>query len=284
MRLVVTYFTGMSSIRLNTIFAYSLILVGSVFSIACHKSAMDQQPTNTPFTLNYGDSIIYLQPSSTDYIVSPKESREGTYTGFPEGIQIDEKTGAINVSKSETGLRYLITYVSPTGDSSQTKVVISGITFKDKLYYLSENDTIASPVYNASISRILPIDGSVFDEGNTANSGGCSVKTTNGQINLAETVRNGVFGAVPTNDAKQEFDILYRLNDDSKKSLNKLRVKVYYYETINDMTPDLIQTLQSRQDDGVFIGSRTMGISPSSTKALKAAKPRPPCIVVIAKK
>jgi hypothetical protein len=139
------------------------------------------------------------------------------------------------------------------------------------------------PIYNASISRALPVNGSSFDEGNNANSGGCSVKTTDGQINLAQTVRNGVFGTIPSNDAKQEFDILYRLNDNSEKSLNKLRVKVYYYETINDLTPDLIETLQSRQDDGVFIGLRTIG-NTISTKALKAAKPRPPCIVVIAKK
>jgi hypothetical protein len=277
----------MNLIRRNRVFVYFLMLTLAVSFMACHKSSIDntgQQPGDTPYNLSYGDSILYLQPSSDDYIVSPKESREGTYTGFPEGIEVDEKTGAINVSKSESGLRYLITYVSPKGDSSQTKVVISGITFKDNLYYLSENDSIAFPIYNASASRALPTDGSVFDEGNTANSGGCSVKTLNGQINLSETIRNGVFGATPTNDAKQEFDILYRLNDGSKKSLNKLRVKLYYYETVNDMTPDLIETLQTRQNDGVFIGSRTMGTPVSSDKALKAAKPRPPCIVVIAKK
>jgi hypothetical protein len=230
---------------------------------------------------------LYLKGQSEDYIVYPKEQRAGTYSGFPEGIEIDDKTGAINVSKSETGLRYIITYTSPAGETSETKVVLSGITFKDQLYYLSDGDSIAMPIYNANTSRVLPLSGSSFDEGNNANSGGCSVETTDGQINLAQTLRNGVFGTVPTNDAKQEFDILYRLNDDSKKSLNKIRVKVYYYETVNDLTPDLIETLQSRQDDGVFIGLRTMPNITSaitSAKVAKAAKPRPPCIVVIAKK
>ncbi|MES1222946.1 MAG: hypothetical protein ABUT20_46065 [Bacteroidota bacterium] len=269
-------------------FPYIFPFLAAVVFAACHKSSVtDNPPDNTPYKVSYGDSIVYLKTQSSDYIVYPTVQKAGTYTGFPEGIEIDASTGAINVSKSETGLRYLITYKSPTGDTSTTKVVLSGITFKDQLYYLSENDTVAMPIYNASVSRVVPLSGSSFDEGNNANSGGCSVKTTDGQINLAQTVRNGVFGTVPTNDAKQEFDILYRLNDQSNKSLNKLRVKVYYYETINDLTPDLIQTLQSRQDDGVFIGLRTTGNSDSTpipTKALKAAKPRPPCIVVIAKK
>jgi hypothetical protein len=109
----------------------------------------------------------------------------------------------------------------------------------------------------------------------------------NGQINLAQTVRNGVFGATPQNDAKQEFDIYYRLNDDSQKSLNKIRVKVYYYNTINDVAPDLMQTLQDRQNDGVFLGTTPVRfpLNPSTARTAlvqKAAKPRPPCVVIIA--
>src|SRR6185369_9020841 len=97
--------------------------------------------------------------------------------------------------------------------------------------------------------------GSIFDEGNGANSGGCSVKTVNGQINLAQTVRNGVFGTVPQNDAKQEFDIIYRLNDQSSNAKNKIKVKVYYYATMNDVAADLLQTLQERESQGVFLGN-----------------------------
>jgi len=236
---------------------------------------------------SYGDSILYLKNQATDYIVYPAEQRAGQYFGFPDGIEIDGATGAINVSKSESGLRYRITYVSLQGDTSTTMVVISGINFPDKFHHLSQGDSIAFPVYNASIERVLPVNGSNFDEGNLANSGGCSVKTVNGQINLAQTVRNGVFGTIPQNDAKQEFDILYRLNDNSDKALNKIRVKVYYYNTMNDVAPDLLQTLQDRQNDGVFFGTSAAPISADPTTlrtqlTLKAAKPRPPCVIIIA--
>jgi hypothetical protein len=250
--------------------AYPLlpVLMGG-FLLSCNKSS--NNPSG-PYNLSYGDSIIYLKAQSTDYIVYPSEQRAGVYSGFPEGIQIDDITGAINVSKSETGLRYRITHTAPGGTVTTTMVVLSGITFPDKFYHLSQNDSIAFPVYNASVSRPVPLSGSTFDEGNGANSGGCSVQTINGQINLAQSVRNGIFGTTPQNDVRKDFDIAYRLNDESGKSLNKLRVRLYYYNTMADVAPDLLQTLQDRSDQGVFL--RTTGTA-------RVAKPRPPCVIII---
>ena len=259
-------------------FAHTCILFTIITSLIVFSCAKD--PGNSkPAQFSYGDSILYLKNQATDYIVYPIEQKPGQYFGFPDGIDIDQTTGAINVSKSEAGLRYRISYVSPQGDTSTTMVVISGINFLDKFHHLSQGDSMAFPIYNASIDRVLPVDGSNFDEGNNANSGGCSVKTINGQINLAQTVRNGVFGVIPQNDAKQEFDIYYRLNDNSNKALNKIRVKVYYYDTINDVAPDLLQTLQDRESDGVFL---RIGSFARTASALKAAKPRPPCVIIIA--
>jgi hypothetical protein len=243
------------------------IMVGILLS--CNKSS--DKPTE-PYNLSYGDSIIYLKAQSTDYIIYPIERRAGIYSAFPEGIEIDDITGAINVSKSETGLRYRITHTAPDGTETKTVVVLSGITFPDKFYHLSQNDSIAFPVYNASVSSSVPLSGSTFDEGNGANSGGCSVQTINGQINLAQSVRNGIFGSTPQNDVRKEFDIAYRLNDQSSKSLNKLRVRLYYYNTMADVAPDLLQTLQDRTDQGVFL--RTTGTA-------RVAKPRPPCVIIV---
>lgn len=248
------------------------------FLISCSKNGDNN---DGPYQLSYGDSILYLKSSGGDYIVYPTSHKSGTYTGFPDGIEIDDLTGAINVSKSETGLRYRITHTATDGTITTTKVVLSGITFTDHYYHLSTGDSVAIPVYNASLSRILPVSGSSFDEGNTANSGGCSVKTTNGQINLAETVRNGVFGSTPQNDVRKDFDIEYRLNDESGKSLNKLRVRLYYYETMADVPPDLLQTLQDREDLGVFLRNNTASSLNETSRIEKEAKPRPPCVIVI---
>jgi len=242
---------------------------------SCNKSS-DSNQVPGPYKLSYGDSILYLQPSAGDYIVFPITSRAGVYEGFPEGIEINATTGAINISKSETGLRYRITHTAPDGTITKTYVVLSGITFKDKFYNLSQNDSIALPIYNASEARILPLNGSVFDEGGGANSSGCDVKTENGIINLAKSVRNGLFGNIPADDSRKEIDIIYRLNDKSGKSINKIRVRLYYYSSMATVAQDLLQTLQDRQTGGVFLrGGTTEG-------TVQTAKPRPPCVIIIA--
>jgi len=246
-----------------------LLAIALLTFISCNKD--NHQPT-TPYSFSYGDSIIYLRAQSSDYIVYPTEQRAGTYSAFPEGIEIDDNTGAINVSKSESGLRYRITHTAPDGTETKTMVVLSGITFADRFYHLSQNDSVAFPIYNANATRVLPLNGSTFDEGNTANSGGCSVQTINGQINLAQSVRNGIFGSTPQNDVRKDFEIAYRLNDGSGKSLNKLKVRLYYYNTMADVAPDLLETLQDRADQGVFL--RTGGTA-------RIAKPRPPCVIII---
>jgi len=246
-------------------------LVLTVFFISCDKNQNGNDPAPV-YMLSYGDSIVYLRSQSSDYIIYPTETRAGTYSGFPEGIEINETTGAINVSKSETDLRYRITHTSPDGIVTQTKIVLSGITFPDKFYHLSQNDSIAFPVYNANSATALPLNGSVFDEGNGANAGGCSVQTINGQINLAQCIRNGIFGTTPQNDIRKDFEIAYRLNDGSGKALNKLKVRLYYYNSMADVAADLLETLQDRETQGVFL--RTSGTA-------RVAKPRPPCVIIV---
>lgn len=264
----------------KTIIAAFILLATVVTWFSCNKPANVNEPPG-PYKLSYGDSILYLKQQAGDYIVSPTEHRDGIYTAFPEGIEIDDVTGAINVSKSETGLRYRITHTATDGTVTKTMVVLSGMTFPDHFFHLSLHDSIAFPVYNASPARTLPVNGSIFDEGNGANSGGCSVKTINGQINLAETVRNGVFGNTPTNDVRKEFDIVYRLNDQSGKASNKIRVRLYYYNTMADVATDLLQTIQDREDLGVFLRGATTQTINSSMKAAREAKPRPPCIIIV---
>jgi len=274
-RLVFTESKGPQMKAKKNIYTILVLFAVTAMWLACNKPADN---TTGPYQLSYGDSILYLKASGSN-IIYPTEQRNGVYTGFPEGIEIDEKTGAINIANSETGLRYKITHTATDGTITTTTVVLSGITFFDKFYRLSQNDSIAIPVYNASEARALPISGSNFDDGNNANSGGCSVRTDDGKINLAECVRNGIFGTTSQNDVRKEFDIFYRLNDGSIKSLNKIRVRLYYYNKMSDVAPDLLQTLQDRQTDGVFFR-----INNSATVDIvnRVAKPRPPCVIIVA--
>ena len=253
---------------------YHCFIVFAIVSMGLFSCTKDSAISGD-YKLSYGDSVIYMRASAGDYIVYPATHKEGEYSAFPEGIEIDSETGAINVSKSETGLRYLITHRATDGTVTTTKVVLSGITYFDKFYRLSQ-DSIAFPIYNASAGASLPVAGSVFDDGGGANSSGCDVKTVNGQINLAQTVRNGLFGAIPANDDRKDIEIVYRLNDGSGKSVNKLKVRLYYYTSMATVAPDLLETLAERQSAGVFLKGA------DGERFLQAARPRPPCVIIIA--
>jgi hypothetical protein len=130
---------------------------------------------------------------------------------------------------------------------------------------------------------VLPISGSNFDDDNTANTGGCAVRTDNGSINLAESVRKGVFGAIPKNDDQKTIEIKYRINDASGKSQNKLKVLLYWYETMADVPQYVWDILNDRTTEGVFLRGAGNSADPLSTSRLqRLAKPRPPCVVIVA--
>jgi hypothetical protein len=252
----------------------------------CQKPDVDPQtppvlnPPGTPpslLKLSYTDSIFYLKPTGTNIITPAPMNKPGEFFGFPDGIQIDPLTGAIDLEASETGLRYKIMFV-PTGstDTVSTKIVISGINFYDKIYRLSDGDTIARPIYNANGQSYSPglfgtgLNNS-FDDDRGCNNQGCNVSLTNGSINLAQSIRNGAIRSV--NDDQKEFTYYYKLDDPSQKTLNKLKVKLYYYNTAADI-PQYLWDIILIEHAGTILRS--------STVAQRAARPRPPCVIIIA--
>jgi hypothetical protein len=119
------------------------------------------------------------------------------------------------------------------------------------------------------------------------------VNTSDGTINLSQTLRNGLFGTQPQNGAQKEVEMFYRISDKSGKAQNKLKVKLYYFDTPNDITPDLVQQMDDRRD--MFIGLNPQppfiesyqyrkpsnGLMVASNSVTGTAKPRPPCIFLV---
>lgn len=270
-----------------------VIILMALFS--CKKDNGVNTDPNPPvgYKLTYGDSVFYINNQNSDYIIEPKQAKTGEYIGFPEGIDIDPNTGAVNVSKSETGLRYQITfYPDGSTDSFSTHIVISGVNFLDGFYRLTTADSIINPVYNGTAGNVVPgiNNGTIFDEGSGCNSVGCNVNTNLGSINLAQTVRNGVFGATPSNNDRHEFELNYRIADNSGKALNTIKVKLYYFNTINDVTPEVYDIISSRE--GAILGANPVsipfqgfttvnGITQATGHAKTIPKPRPPCIFIL---
>ena len=158
----------------------AVFLVFFLFVCACHKSVSDTQQTGSPgqpdsvlltktdspsapltpypqspltgcvSDPNYGDSIVYAQPTNgTDYIVSPVNNPgPGKYLSWPAGMVIDSLTGAIDISLSATGERYAIGFVKAgTTDTCLTSLVIGGASYMDSIYVLDKNQGQAAPYF-----------------------------------------------------------------------------------------------------------------------------------------
>lgn len=258
----------------------------------------------------YSDSIFYLRDQVVNYIVRPVTAQAGTYGSFPGGMVINATTGAINVNKSETGLKYRVWFVKAgTSDTCTRFVTISGVNFTSRVYDISLNDTLAVPFYNAIRTLGTPCtddddddddddeeedddddDACEFDDGSDDDDGdgtgdeppagqqvipqGVDINKLIGTINLKQTVANGVFGATPVNGTARSFRIYYRLNDASNRALNYIDVTLHYYTTAASVPTSLLSQITDKQ-------GATLRRAAPNAPTMDVRRPRPPDIVIV---
>ena len=239
---------------------------------------------------NYGDSIVYLKPKkSGDFFVVPVNNNgvNGTYFSWPEGLKLNKNTGAINLSQSETGVRYNIAFIKKgTTDTCVSQLIVGGITYLDAVYDLKKNDTLAKPVFNADPFTSPVCDASddtdypdnngngnnkcVFDDdspGQRANDKKLRVRTKSGIINLRKSVEDGLFGKNPKNGDSKMVQIRYNLNDASRKANQKISVQLVYYENVSDIPSQMQKDIDGKRAN-MF-----------NYKIIKG-RPRPPFIII----
>lgn len=246
--------------------------------------------TTCPNAPNYGDSIVYIKPKNGgDFFANPVNNIgvDGTYFSWPEGLRLNKNTGIINLSQSETGVRYNVAFVKKgTTDTCVSKLIVGGLTYLDGIYDLSQSDTLAMPVFNANPFGASVCDVSddtdypdnngngnnkcVFDDdlpGQRANDQKLRVRTKSGIINLKKSMEDGLFGTNPKNGASKTVQIRYRLNDGSQKAGQNISVQVVYYDTPSDI-PNAMQKEIDGKRNNMF-----------NYKIIKG-KPRPPLIII----
>lgn len=267
-----------------------------------HSDVVANNPTATYTTditksPNYGESTLYVQGGS--YQFKPVNTLgSGTYVSWPTGLTIDRNTGVIDASKTEPGSRYNVGFVSAvTGDTAYNQVIIAGVTYADGIYTLDSKDSVVRPYYNANSASLAA--GTVL----SASGEGLNISSTDGSINLSNSLRQGLFGSNPQNGDTKEIPVYYRLNDKSNGSLMRTTVIVHYYNTLADVPVSLIATTQaSRQAfagqgatiNDVETDANLVPVKPSApllpaaspvstTVASAPVAPRPPQVVLVVK-
>jgi hypothetical protein len=288
--------------------------------LACHKSVSDVQPqphtpishdssqlaikkdsspvkTDSPLTKvpypqtpvtgcsyspKYRDSIIYPQPTTgQDYVVRPVNNPGlGKYLSWPIGMVIDSLTGAIDVTKTETGQRYAIGFVkSGTRDTCLSTLIIGGAAYMDSVYVLENGAIKAAPYFDAN-PYLPPIcsgsgSGCSFDITGSAANQKVIVNKSSGVIDLQQTLNGtgllgGAFGLLPLNGQTITTTIYYRLNDPSNKALQHIDVQMAYYYSKADIGQGLLSNLTVKLTNVL-----------SGQLISTGANPRPPLIVIV---
>ncbi|MBS1600679.1 MAG: hypothetical protein JST75_20825 [Bacteroidetes bacterium] len=240
--------------------------------------------TGCAYAPDYGDSIIFPQPTANDYIVSSiNNPGSGKYFSWPAGMVIDSLTGAINVTKSETGLRYAIGFVkNGTTDTCMQNLIIGGAAYMDSVYVLADNQTTSSPYFDANPFQAPVCDGSnvsgsgcQFDITNDAKNKKIIVDKNTGVIDLKKTLDGtllglgGAFGLIPADGQIVETTIYYRLNDASNNALQHITVQLMYFNSKSSINTGLVNSLLLKVNN-VLTGNLIS----------KTTNPRPPLIII----
>lgn len=286
------------------------LLLASLVLISCHKSTSENDgstgigsdpsgtpirsdapsPQSVPYPLTsqnactifpaYGDTILYPQTNgNVDYIVAPVNNPgTGKYVSWPMGLSINATTGAIDVTKSETGMRYAIGFIqSTTGDTCISNIVIAGSSYLDSVYVADNGATRAVPYFDASLSTASPCSGNgcSFDITGSAAAQKVIVQKFTGAIDLQKTllgdgIHGGAFGWFPYNGQTVTTTMYYRLNDPSNNALQQITIQLVYYDSKSSIPASLLTDFTDEYNN--LISGKIL----SSTY-----NPRPPLVVIV---
>jgi len=209
--------------------------------------------------LSYGETTFYLGNDPSKNIVRPVNvpKKSGYFKSIPNGLEIDSASGAVDLTRSLSGLAYKIFYVSNAGKLlDSTRFIVSGIDYEDGIYELGTQNE-AQPFYNANKTMRIISAQSDFDETDLNGDGiedvtpvsnkNLVINKKTGAIDLEKSIRKGLLGKNPENGATGDFTIYYRVKDGSKGSINKLDVRVVYFKKRKNVDASLTNILTTRE-------------------------------------
>lgn len=300
---------------------FAVIIFATVCILGCSKenTIRSDKATNTAFSATtsnvvtsicdqfaYSDTIFYPAELPNDYIIHLNTPLSGSFGTYPDGLEMNPLNGDIDITESETGLKYLIWYVpAGTHDTCKKFLTVAGINFTDSIYTLKNNPGIATPMYNAT--PLLPTDCNgdcEFDDGHDDDDGdgfadepplgqevipqGIAMDKASGSINLRQSIRNGALGPNPTAGTVKDFVLNYRISDRSSKALNNTTLRIYYYKNQSQIPARLKRDLAIKKQQILLNSvtdpskvSYTVNTTITAKNGAGEVKCRPPYIIVV---
>ncbi len=212
------------------------------------------------YTPDYGKPVVFLGGNNK---IRPtnKPPADGFFSVEPNGLEIDQDSGEIDLAQSDTGICYKILFTDCDKRVTSTQLTISGINYESKVYSLSRGETLIKPFYNSKLQTPPPNQGSVYDTRGTAQKQGLFVDPKTGWIDLKKTIEQGACGfresapgsgkietRIPINGASKEFEMYYSIQDESKGTLNKITLRIHFYDSEADIPAEVNDRYKWKRD------------------------------------
>lgn len=234
-----------------------LLLLIFLFSGCEEICDCPEEPKKTTCNFTY-DSDIYIPTNKVTQLITPTLSDTtggGTFTVEPQGLDIDSKTGTININTSESGVQYYIKYTSPDGNNTcETSITISGIDYPSDTFKLTIEDRfIVEPFLDADRDQTAPPG--IYDQPGQlgrpdvvpASEFGLAIDTNTGTIDLRQTIENiRASGVEVENGFNREFEIVYAL-EGKQDLVSSIKIIVFFFETVDDIPQELLNILAEKQ-------------------------------------
>ena len=194
---------------------------------------------------------------------------------------LDQNTGAINITQSQTGMRYIMGFVkSGTHDTCLSQLIIGGAAYYDSVYVFANGATTAAPYFEANpyLPSVCANGGCTFDVTGSAAAQKVIVNKTTGVIDLQKTLDGslftlgGAFGLIPVNGQTLKTTIYYRINYGSNNALQQIQVQLMYYDSKSLINGGLLGGIINALDNVL-----------SGNVISTSASPRPPLIIMVRK-
>ncbi len=238
--------------------------------------------TSCTFSPDYGDSIFYPQPSSSDYYISPVNNQgiDGKYFSWPQGLSINAGTGSIDVTRSVSGLRYSVGFVKTgTTDTCLSNIIVGGASYADSVYSMASSDTTAPPYFDGNpygpniCSAKGPNDGNkcAFDIYNNAKFQGIVIDKKTGFVDLKKTMKqiNNNY-AILFDGETLLTTFYYKINDNSNNAVQQMQLELVYYSSKSKIPADVLAEVDAKNTNiysGVIIAT--------------GVNPKPPLIIIV---
>ncbi|HXB08836.1 MAG TPA: hypothetical protein VNW04_17035 [Puia sp.] len=227
----------------------------------------------------YGDTLVFPQPSGGDYIINPVNNPgPGKYFSWPVGMVLDQNTGAIDATLSQTGMRYIMGYVRQgTHDTCLSQLILGGASYYDSVYVFANGVTTAPPYFEANpyLPSVCANGGCTFDVTGSAKAQKVIVDKNTGVIDLQKTLNGtllglgGAFGLIPVNGQSLVTTITYKINYGSNNALQQIQVQLVYYDSKSLISGGLLGGIVNALDNVL-----------SGNVISTSASPRPPLVIM----